>query len=91
MKKRNNKLDDSIVNAIYRDDLTSVQNWQFEESINDVDKDGRFAIFFAVFADSEIIVNQLLLSNPNLNLQDKSGWTPLNYAVQRSLTRIAGI
>ncbi|HTN37157.1 MAG TPA: ankyrin repeat domain-containing protein [Arachidicoccus sp.] len=92
MKKEiNNRLPERIVKAIMSSDIKIVEEWQSIDSIDNVDRDKRSAIFYAVICNSAEIVLQLLKSNPNLNLKDGKGWSPLHYAAQDYLVQIASL
>jgi len=84
-----NDLSEKIIDAIYGNNLMEIEQWQDIQTINDLDRENRSAIFYAVLSKSMKVVRQLLKSNPCLNLNDKKEWAPLHYAAQNYLTDIA--
>jgi hypothetical protein len=67
--------------------------WLLEKGANvDIqDRDGKSAIFFAIHNDDVFMVKHLLKYNPNLNIEDKSGHTPLTYAKMTKRKKIIPI
>ncbi len=57
--------------------LSKILNSTYDKSINLVDEDGKSAIFYALMCKNVDIIHQLLCRNPDLNIQDKYGETPL--------------
>ncbi|MBV8389978.1 MAG: ankyrin repeat domain-containing protein [Mucilaginibacter sp.] len=88
-RKKIGELSDEIIRGIYRNDLESLQQWRSHDIIDSLDKDGRSAVFHAVLIGSVDIIKDLFEADPNLNLKDNKGWTPLHYAAQNYLINIA--
>ncbi|TDE09038.1 ankyrin repeat domain-containing protein [Dyadobacter psychrotolerans] len=50
--------------------------------LNSLDSDGRSPLFYSLFLEKTDLLNKLILSGANINLQDKLGWTTLHHSVQ---------
>lgn len=50
--------------------------------IEELDRDGRTALFYAVQSGSSELVSILISSGANVNANDLSGWAPLHFAAQ---------
>lgn len=85
MKKgilKKNKLPENIIRAVYGNDISQLKEWQNEENINYIDRDGRTLLFHAILANAYDIFKHLLAMKAECNVQDKIGWYPLHYATQ---------
>jgi ankyrin repeat protein len=87
--KNANQLSNSIIRAIYSNNIDAIKLWQNKDVIDQFDKSNRTAIFHAVLADSKDMLAQLFKDSPDLNWKDNKGWYPLHYAAQQYLIEIA--
>ena len=75
-------LSKELILAIYNGEIVSILHWLKPDKVNDLDMDGRSALFHAILAKSHQIFNLLIANHAYLNIKDKTGWSPLHYAAQ---------
>jgi hypothetical protein len=64
--KNANQLSNSIIRAIYSNNIDAIKLWQNKDVIDQFDKSNRTAIFHAVLADSKDMLAQLFKDSPDL-------------------------
>lgn len=82
-KKNNNSLPINIIKLIYSNNLEDLKTWINKNGKDNIDKDGKSLLIYAVIAGDLKIVDELLNLELNPNIKDKLGWTSLHYACQQ--------